>query len=87
MYRILLVFLALLLWGCPKHTPTITELPLTDEIEQKLYNLISCARFDLDKRAEFEESGYYYVYNACPIEGNPFGWVDVYLFLKMSSLI
>ena len=66
MYRILLVFLALLLWGCPKHTPTITELPLTNEIEQKLYNLISCARFDLDKRAEFEESGYYYVYNACP---------------------
>ena len=82
MYRIFLVFLALLLWGCPKHTPTITELPLTDEIEQKLYNLISCARFDLDKRAEFEESGYYYVYNACPIEGNPFGWVDVYLFPK-----
>lgn len=82
MYRILLVFLALLLWGCPKHTPTITELPLTNEIEQKLYNLISCARFDLDKRAEFEESGYYYVYNACPVDENPFGEVALFLYPK-----
>ena len=82
MYRIFLVFLALLLWGCPKHTPTITELPLTNEIEQKLYNLISCARFDLDKRAEFEESGYYYVYNACPVDENPFGEVALFLYPK-----
>ena len=82
MYRILLVFLALLLWGCPKHTLTITELPLTNEIEQKLYNLISCARFDLDKRAEFEESGYYYVYNACPVDENPFGEVALFLYPK-----
>ena len=32
MYRILLVFLALLLWGCPKHTPTINDEPLTPKV-------------------------------------------------------
>lgn len=82
MYRILLVFLALLLWGCPKHTPTINEVPLTAEIEKKLYKAISCARFLLDERSKFRQYGYYYVYDACPIEWNPFGKVDVFLYPK-----
>lgn len=82
MYRILLVFLALLLWGCPKHTPTINEVPLTAEIEKELYKAISCARFLLDERSKFRQYGYYYVYDACPIEWNPFGKVDVFLYPK-----
>jgi len=82
MYRILLVFLALLLWGCPKHTPTINEVPLTAEIEKELYKAISCARFLLDERSKFRQYGYYYVYDACPIGWNPFGKVDVFLYPK-----
>ena len=82
MYRILLVFLALLLWGCPKHTPTINEVPLTAERETELYKAISCARFLLDERSKFRQYGYYYVYDACPIEWNPFGKVDVFLYPK-----
>ena len=82
MYRIFLVFLALLLWGCPKHTPTINEVPLTAEIEKELYKAISCARFLLDERSKFRQYGYYYVYDACPIEWNPFGKVDVFLYPK-----
>ena len=70
MYRILLVFLALLLWGCPKHTPTINEVPLTAEIEKELYKAISCARFLLDERSKFRQYGYYY------------GKVDVFLYPK-----
>ena len=82
MYRILLVFLALLLWGCPKHTPTINEVPLTAEIEKELYKAISCARFLLDERSKFRQYGYYYDYDASPIEWNPFGKVDVFLYPK-----
>ena len=82
MYRILLVFLALLLWGCPKHTPTISDLPLTADIEKQLYRLISCARFDLEDRAEFVEDGYYYTENACPVDENPFGEVALFLYPK-----
>lgn len=82
MYRILLVFLALLLWGCPKHTPTINDIPLNTQVEQALYKTISCARFNLDERAKFVKCGYYYTHNACPVEKNPFGKVEVYLYPK-----
>ncbi len=82
MYRILLVFLALLLWGCPKHTPTINDVPLNTQVEQALYKTISCARFNLDERAKFVKCGYYYTHNACPSEENPFGKVDLYLYPK-----
>ena len=82
MYRIFLVFLALLLWGCPKHTPTINDIPLNTQVEQALYKTISCARFNLDERAKFVKCGYYYTHNACPIEENPFGKVDLYLYPK-----
>ena len=82
MYRILLVFLALLLWGCPKHTPTINDEPLTPKVEAALYKLIGCARFDLSELKDIEKNGYYFANEACPEEENPFGQVDIFLYPK-----
>lgn len=82
MYRIFLVFLALLLWGCPKHTPTINDEPLTPKVEAALYKLIGCARFDLSELKDIEKNGYYFANEACPEEENPFGQEDIFLYPK-----